>query len=88
MEHNISPHTLTCSPHRQKGITRRKVRFYYAIDTREREKTIKDMCNNKNLLSSSDGKTLTSDGNSVMASNKSGKADHERELCVLCLFLL
>ena len=36
------------------------------------------------MLSSSDGKALTSDGNSVMALKlKQKKADHEHKLCVL-----
>ena len=49
MEHNIPPHTPPCSPHRREATTRKKAKFYDAIDTRQRGKTIKDVCIEKNV---------------------------------------
>ena len=44
MEHNTPPHTPTHRPRRQEATTRKKAKFYEAIDTRKDSgKTMKDI---------------------------------------------
>ena len=49
MEHDTPPRTPVRSPHRQEATTRKKAKFYEAVDTRARGITIKDVCIAKNI---------------------------------------
>ena len=47
------PHTPSRRPHRQEATTRKKAKFFEAVDTQaEHEKTIKDICTEKNIPTS------------------------------------
>ena len=46
------PHTPSRLPHRREATTRKKAKFFEAVDTREHGKTIKDICCEKNIPTS------------------------------------
>lgn len=50
MEYSTPPHTPIRSPHRYKATTRKKAKFFKAVDTRDSEKTVKDVYLEKNIL--------------------------------------
>ena len=53
------PHTPSRRPHRQEATTRKKAKFFEAVDTRtEHGKTIKDICVEKNIPMSTGGDWL------------------------------
>ena len=49
MKHDTSFTIFTRNSHRRKIITRKKVKFFEVINIREIEKTIKDICEKKNI---------------------------------------